>query len=201
MGSISGSVDVDITGGGNPLPFALVTETVTAADDSGAAVVTAIGSADLGTVTDKFTLAVGLSDAEFSPSFASIITAAFAASSEQFGMPVIPFPVPLGTVDISLQGSLDNTSWYDLADVNASFVTSDGSTLAVGSYPGILTAVVTSGPLVRYVQGTVTLTLAGNVTVSVALYSEPSHSAYSGTVQVTSLQVALSVYAAADLNG
>lgn len=200
MGSISGSVDVDITGGGNPLPFALVTETVTAADESGNAVFTTTGSADLGTVKNALTLAVGISALSFSPSFATVVTAAQAVSAEQEGDPLIPFPIPVGSLSVALQGSLDNESWYDLTGVSEAFASSDGATLPV-TLSTTLTATTSGIPLVRYIQAVVTLTLTGNTTLVVHNSSDYNELAYSEPVQVTSLQATLSVYAAADLNG
>lgn len=198
--SLTGTLNVAVEG--NPLPFGLIVGTLTAANISGTATAVLTGTTDLGTVSNDFTLVTGFTDTTFSPSFSAIVNAALTASSQQYGQPISPtLPITIGSIGVSLQGSLDNQSWYDLTEIYSTITSLDGSTAEL---PPVLTAMTTpsSTPLARYVSATVTLTLSGNITLTVDSFSSPGGPpAYSGSSTVTSIDTSVSVYVATKLGG
>lgn len=182
MGTISGSVDIDISdsGTGNPLPYELVSaETLTATSTPGVYT----GSAtDLGTVASNFTLAVTSSAPSFSPNIS--LPAWLPDGLELSGT----YPGPVAAASVTLEGSLDGTSWYPLTTAGGGVWTLDGSTaIADDSSPGVTEV---SAPLARYIRAVVTFTLAALYSV----YNNP-YTAFT----VTTSSITLSVYAAVQL--
>jgi hypothetical protein len=178
MGTISGDLDITITGsgGGNPLPFALVTaEALTAASTPG---VYTGAATDLGTVAACFTIAVTASSASFTP---DVTLPAWQPDGVELSS---TNPAPVATADVTLEGSLDGDSWYALATTSAAVATPDGSTAAaVNAFPAVT---ATGSPLARYIRSVITFELN-------ALYSVYENPYTSYTVTSASLTVSVAV--------
>jgi hypothetical protein len=157
VGTISGSLDIDITGsgGGNPLPIELVAaEALTAASDTGAATATYTGSAvDLSTVASDFTLVGSFSAASLSPSFSLPVWTVEGDYSS------LEETVQIGLCSVTLQGSLDGENWYPLTLASSPLVSIDGATIVAGA-PTVSTT-SSGSPLARYLRAVAEVALTG----------------------------------------
>jgi hypothetical protein len=178
-------------------PYNVFVGGLSASDSSGSAVTTnTYGTIDLGDVRDKFTLAVGLTGASFSPSFATDLAAYVLAEEDNPGYSGgEPVPVPVGELSVVLQGSLDGFSWYTLTTANAALATPDGTNItAVPTVTEVISGA--PSPLARYIQAIVTLTLEGNENLTYG--SGAGRPFYSANPIVTSLSLSqVSIWVAA----
>lgn len=181
-------------------PYNLFVGDISASDDSGAATASqTAGTIDLGEVRDKFTLALGVTGGAFSPAFATLAAdyiASITGTESVEGRGSLPVPIPLGSADVQLQGSLDGFSWYDLAAITMPVATADGSTIATGLAE---TAVVAGAPspLARFLQAQIVFTLSGALALTVQQNPPFGTIFFQQTTVVTALSAGLSLYVAA----
>lgn len=192
MSDLTGTLSVDISGlgGGNPLPLELVSAealTATAATPS-----TYTGSSvDLGTVVSGATVVASATDTSFAPDFSSDLPL--------YVIPDIYFPLSatypgtVGTLAVTLEGSLDEENWYAIASAASPSAVQTPDAVSVLALAPSVAVAPASGPLARYLRAVVTLAVVGQ------FYAEVPGPVFTQGNYVTSIDATVTVYAGVQL--